>query len=165
MASRANGLPLRAALVPPCMRNVLTWQCVLCDRAVFDEVEKLVNDVASFATNLVNSLTEFIDSLPSPAKLMQMAGDFIKEKLLGDDGLCLAPSCGDTHINSGMEKDLVPNVKNLEILASQPTTHADRPHATRYNRVHAFDFVQMFLTHHCPHNPPLSRPLTSLDHS
>ena len=138
---------------------------MLRDRAVFDEVETLVNDVASFATNLANRLTEFIGSLPSAERLMEMAGGFIKEKLLNDDGLCLAPSCGGTHINSGEEKSLVPKGIGLEILASQPTTHADRPHATRYNRAHAFDFAQMFLTHHCPHKPPLSRPLTSLDHS
>eukprot|EP00964_Phaeocystis_antarctica_P018873 scaffold10401_cov65-Phaeocystis_antarctica.AAC.4 len=138
---------------------------MLRDRAVFDEVEELVNDVASFATNLANRLTEFIDRLPSPERLMQMAGDFIKEKLLSDDGLCLAPSCGGTHINSGEEKDLVPGSNDLEILASHPTTHTDRPHATRYNRAHAFDLAQMFLTHHCPHKPPLSRPLTSPDHS
>ena len=138
---------------------------MLRDRAVFEEVKDLVNDVASFATNLAKTLTDFIKSLPSPAKLMEMAGEFIKENLLKDDGLCLAPSCGGTHINSNEEKSLVPKGIGLEILASQPTTHADRPHATRYNRAHAFDFAQMFLTHHCPHKPPLSRPLTSLDHS
>ena len=103
---------------------------MLRDRAVFDEVETLVNDVASFATNLANSLTEFIDSLPSPERLMEMAGDFIKAKLLNDDGLCLAPSCGGTHINSGEEKNLVPTVNGLEILASHDTTHADLPSQT-----------------------------------
>ena len=103
---------------------------MLRDRAVFDEVETLVNDVASFATNLANSLTEFIDSLPSPERLMEMAGDFIKAKLLNDDGLCLAPSCGGTHINSNVEENLTPTVKGLEILASHHTTHADLPSQT-----------------------------------
>ena len=103
---------------------------MLRDRAVFDEVEELVNDVASFATNLANRLTEFIGSLPSAERLMEMAGGFIKEKLLNDDGLCLAPSCGGTHINSGVEENLTPTVKGLDILASHHTTHADLPSQT-----------------------------------
>ena len=129
---------------------------MLRDRAVFDEVEELVNDVASFATNLANRLTEFIDRLPSPAELMGLAGSFIKDKLLNDDGLCLASSCPGTHINSGVEEDLVPGSDDLEILASHPITHAYRP-PTRYNRAHACrpntSYARIL-----PHQPPLSCP-------
>ena len=103
---------------------------MLRDRNVFDKVKDLVNDVASFAKNLADSLIELIDRLPSPERLMQMASDFIKEKLLSDDGLCLAPSCGGTHINSGVEENLTPTVKGLQILASHHTTHADLPSQT-----------------------------------
>ena len=98
-----------------------------CDRAVFNEVEKLVRDVAEFATKLAATLADAIDSLPSPARLMEMVGDFIKEKLLNDGGLCFAPSCPGIHINTGVEEDLVPDMDDLEILASHHITHAYRP--------------------------------------
>ena len=100
---------------------------MLCDRAVVDEVEKLVGDVAEFAKTLNNALGDAIDNLPSPARLMEMVGDFIKEKLLNDGGLCFAPSCPGIHINTGVEEDLVPDLDNLEILASHHITHAYRP--------------------------------------
>ena len=98
-----------------------------CDRAVFNEVEKLVGDVAEFATKLAATLADAIDSLPSPARLMEMVGDFIKERLLNDGGLCFAPSCPGIHINTGVEEDLVPDMDDLEILASHHITHAYRP--------------------------------------
>ena len=116
-----------------------------CGRNVFDEVENMVEVSANFAIDFKKDLTEFIDSLPSPAQLMQLAGDFIKEKLLSDDGLCLSPSCPGIHINSGVEEDLVPDLDDLEILASHHITHAyctrnglnSRPHARRPNISHA----------------------------
>ena len=91
---------------------------MLRDRDVYDEVVKLVNKVADFATDFANDVIDFINSLPSPAKLMEMAGDFVQDKLSNNDGLCLAPKCPGTHINSGVEEDLVPGLDDLEILAS-----------------------------------------------
>ena len=94
----------------------------ICDSDIIKEVEGLVQDVAEFATNLAQDLADFIDSLPTPSKLIDMAVDFVKEKLLllSSDGLCVRPYCGG-HINSGTEQDLVPGIKDVEILASHHT--------------------------------------------
>ena len=78
-----------------------------CDSDIVKEVEGLVQDIAEFATNLAQDLADFIDSLPTPSKLIDMAVDFVKKKLLGSDGLCVRPYCGG-HINSGTEQNLVP---------------------------------------------------------
>ena len=84
----------------------------------------LARDVAAFAKNLENELTKFIDSLPTPAELMRLAINEIKQALISDDGLCLAPSCPGYHINSGKEQDIVPgNSDVLEILASHLIAH------------------------------------------
>ena len=110
----------------------------ICDSDIIKEVEGLVQDVAEFATNLAQDLADFIDSLPTPSKLIDMAVDFVKEKLLllSSDGLCVRPYCGG-HINSGTEQDLVPGIKDVEILASHhaaPTPRATiRPPPTRSN--------------------------------
>ena len=151
------------ALCYPCMRNVLTWHRVLCDRQVFDEVEKLVIDVASFATSLATDLAKFINNLPTPERLMQMAGDYVQGKLLDEDGLCLAPSCPGSHINSGKEKDLVPDLEGLEILASHTTspTHIAPTDALQSRpRMSPKYFPRIIY----PHQPPLSYP-HCLDHS
>ena len=79
----------------------------ICDSDIIKEVEGLVQDVAEFATNLAQDLADFIDSLPTPSKLMRMAVDFVKEKLLSGDGLCVRPNCGG-HVNSGTEQNLRP---------------------------------------------------------
>ena len=81
-------------------------------------MERLVLDVGAFAVELADDLVDFIGELPSPAGLMQLAIDGIREKLFKDNGLCLAPSCPGYHINSGVEEDLVPGLDDLEILAS-----------------------------------------------
>merc|ERR1719424_25461 len=77
-------------------------------QSVFGGVEQLVLDVGAFAVKLGDDLVDFIGELPSPAGLMQLAIDGIREKLFKDNGLCLAPSCPGYHINSGVEEDLVP---------------------------------------------------------
>ena len=92
------------------------WNPVPLDRSVLDGVEQLVLDVGAFAVKLGDDLVDFVGKLPSPAGLMQLAIDGIKEEL--EDGLCLAPSCPGYHINSGEEQDLVPGLVDLEILAS-----------------------------------------------
>ena len=109
----------------------------ICDSDIIKEVEGLVQDVAEFATNLAKDLADFIDSLPTPSKLMRMAVDFVKEKLLSGDGLCVRPNCGG-HVNSGREQNLVPaGIDDVEILASHhaaPTPRATiRPPPTRSN--------------------------------
>ena len=93
---------------------------------------KLGQDVAAFAKNLEDELTKFIDSLPTPAELMRLAINEIKEALISDDGLCLAPSCRGFHINSGEEQDIVPGDSDvLEILASHLIAHTHIAHAMR----------------------------------
>ena len=94
------------------------WNPVSLGRSVFDGVERLVLDVGAFAVELADDLVDVIGELPSPAGLMQLAIDGIREKLFKDNGLCLAPSCPGYHINSGVEEDLVPGLDDLEILAS-----------------------------------------------
>ena len=97
----------------------------------------MVQDIAKFATTLAKDLGDFIDSLPTPSKLLGMAVDFVKEKLLSSDGLCVRPNCRGGHINSGLEQDLVPRMKDAEILASHhaaPTPPATSlPPPTRSN--------------------------------
>ena len=93
---------------------------------------KLGRDVAAFAKNLEDELTKFIDSLPTPAELMRLAINEIKEALISDDGLCLAPSCGGFHINSGNEQDIVPGDSDvLEILVSHLIAHTHIAYAMR----------------------------------
>ena len=101
-------------------------------RDVVNEVTQLGLKVAAFATDLANELTTFINSLPTPAELMRLAVEGIKEALVTDNGLCLAPSCPGYHINSGKEEDIVPGKSEvLEILASHHIAHANciQPHA------------------------------------
>ena len=108
----------------------------ICDSDIIKEVEGLVQDVAEFATNLAQDLADFIYSLPTPSKLMRMAVDFVKDKLLSGDGLCVRPNCGG-HVNSGTEQNLVTGINNVEIKASHhaaPTPRATiRPPPTRSN--------------------------------
>ena len=87
---------------------------------IADEVYETSQDIAEFSTKLAKDMKDFIDSLPTPSKLMDMAVDFVKEKLLSSDGLCVRPNCGG-HINSGTELDLVPKVEDVEISASHHT--------------------------------------------
>ena len=87
---------------------------------IVDAVYETSQDIAEFSTKLANDLKDFIESLPTPSKLMNMAVDFVKEKLLSSDGLCVRPNCGG-HINSGTEQDLVPKMEDMEILASHHT--------------------------------------------
>lgn len=92
----------------------------ICDSKIFTDVENMYKEIEKFAQGLARELTDIIDKLPSPSRLMEMAGEWIKEQLLGDTdrrrldpsdpfhgGLCLAPSCRGSHVNSGKEEDLV----------------------------------------------------------
>jgi hypothetical protein len=139
MASRADGLSrARSGILAP---------RVLCDRGVFDKMEDLVKKVGDFAKDLADDITGFIDSLPSVGGLMEMAEDFVKDKILSKDGLCIAPYCPGIHINSGVEENLAEKSfkeEELEILAShhitpraycpRATSHSrGRPHACRAN--------------------------------
>ena len=120
------------------------------------KVKDVVQDIADFGKKLANDLTDFINSLPTPSQLMDMAVDFVKEKLLSGEGLCVRPYCRGGHINSGMEKNLVPQMKDVEILASHHTAPATpratiRPPPTRSNiSTHASP----------PHNYPYCTPST-----
>ena len=91
----------------------------------------MVLKVAAFATDLANDLTMFINSLPTPAELMQSAIDGIKEALIKYNGLCLAPSCSGYHINSGKEEDIVPGESDvLEILVTTSPTRISHTSTT-----------------------------------
>ena len=125
----------------------------ICDSDIVKEVEGLVQDVAEFATNLAQDLADFIDSLPTPSKLMGMAVDFVKEKLLSGDGLCVRPYCGG-HVNSGTEQELVTGIKDVEIKASHPAHCLGHSCATP--RVWSNVWHR-----HLPHCPFASRCLTS----
>ena len=72
--------------------------CLLCDRQVFDEVQKLVGNVASFATGLAGKLKDIIESLASPWEIVEWARQKAEDWL--NDILCLRPSIG-SGINSG----------------------------------------------------------------
>ena len=130
------------------------WNPVSLGRSVFDGVERLVLDVGAFAVELADDLVDFIGQLPSPAELMQLAITGIKDKLSKAGGLCLAPasSCPNGHhINSGKQEDLVPDLTNLEILAS----HRMIAHAYRIPPTQGENRPRIALSDH----PPLSRPL------
>ena len=132
------------------------WRRLQCDSNIGQKVQDVVRDIADFGKKLANDLTDFINSLPTPSQLMDMAVDFVKEKVLSGEGLCVRPYCRGGHINSGMEKDLVPQMKHVEILASHHTAPATpratiRPPPTRSNiSTHASP----------PHNHPYCTPST-----
>ena len=119
------------ALMASRARSGILAPRVLCDRGVFDKMEDLVKKVGDFAKDLADDITGFIDSLPSVGSLMEMAEDFVKDKILSEDGLCIAPYCPGIHINSGVEENLANKLfkeEELEILASHHITRAYRPH-------------------------------------
>ena len=71
------------------------------------------------ATNAIGAISDLA------VKVAQEIGNALK---LDDKGLCIAPSCPGAfgHINSGDEEDLVEELDDLEILASQLRAHAYR---------------------------------------
>ena len=150
---RVNGP--RTPPVPLCgilAQRADVWNPVSLGRSVFDGVERLVLDVGAFAVELADGLVDFIGQLPSPAELMQLAITGIKDKLSKAGGLCLAPasSCPNGHhINSGKQEDLVPDLDNLEILAS----HRMIAHAYRIPPTQGENRPRIALSDH----PPLSR--------
>ena len=104
------------------------WNPVPLGRSVFDGVEELVRDIGAFATKLLDTMldvaTNAIGAISDLAvKVAQEIGNALK---LDDKGLCIAPSCPGAfgHINSGDEEDLVEELDDLEILASQLRAHA-----------------------------------------
>ena len=118
----------RAALIS--LRNVPTWNPVPLSRSVFEGVEELVRNIGAFATKLLDTMldvaTNAIGAISDLAvKVAQEIGNALQ---LDDKGLCIAPSCPGAfgHINSGDEEDLVEELDDLEILASQLRAHAYR---------------------------------------
>eukprot|EP00964_Phaeocystis_antarctica_P052594 scaffold30802_cov61-Phaeocystis_antarctica.AAC.2 len=71
------------------------------------------------ATNAIGAISDLA------VKVAQEIGNALQ---LDDKGLCIAPSCPGAfgHINSGDEEDLVEELDDLEILASQLRAHAYR---------------------------------------
>ena len=133
------------------------WNPVSLGRSVFDGVERLVLDVGAFAVELADDLVDVIGELPSPAGLMQLAIDGIKDKLSKAGGLCLAPasSCPNGHhINSGKQEDLVPDLDNLEILAS----HRMIAHAYRIPPTQGENRPRIALSDHPAIVTPIARP-------
>ena len=137
--------PLRGILA----QRADVWNPVALGRSVFDGVEQLVLDVGAFAVKLGNDLVDFVNKLPSPKELMQLAIDGIKKKLFKENGLCLAPSCPGYHINSGVEQDLVPGLDDLEILARSPTHIISRPRNALESTTHLAD-AYIALSDHKP---------------
>ena len=101
--------------------NVLkchTPPATMCDRDAFNEAAALVTKVAQFSQNLKKDLEAIIEDFPGPAKLLQLVVNLIKNAVISGDGLCFAPKCGDSHVNSGRELDIAQRIPDLEILAS-----------------------------------------------
>ena len=122
-----------ASMAPHASRAALWYPCATCrrvdpvplGRSVFDGVEELVRDMRAFATKLSDAMlvvaTNAIGAISDLAvKVAQEIGNAL------DKGLCIAPSCPGAfgHINSGDEEDLVEELDDLEILASQLRAHA-----------------------------------------
>ena len=141
------------------------WNPVPLGRSVFDGVEELVRDIGAFATKLLDTMldvaTNAIGAISDLAvKVAQEIGNALK---LDDKGLCIAPSCPGAfgHINSGDEEDLVEELDDLEILASQLRAHAYRiPLTQRTLELPAHAFAHASSTHR-PHRVPLLCPLAS----
>ena len=104
----------------------------------------MYDDIEDFADNLATELTNFINSLPSPSRLVEMAEEFIKEQLLGatdrrrldpsdpfQNGLCLSPSCKGWHVNSGKEENIVPTRRE----GGGPVTRGDKLNELRDNEL------------------------------
>ena len=111
--------------------------CLLCDRQVFDEVQKLVGNVASFATGLAGKLKDIIESLASPWEIVEWARQKAEDWL--NDILCLRPSIG-SGINSGNQMVVIgPANKNPALGRSNTlfvgasrlhySSYLDRPYA------------------------------------
>ena len=90
----------------------------MCDRDAFNEAAALVAKVAKFSQNLKEDLEATIEDFPGPAKLLQLVVNLIKNAVISGDGLCFAPKCGDSHVNSGRELDIAQRIPDVEILAS-----------------------------------------------
>eukprot|EP00964_Phaeocystis_antarctica_P006332 scaffold3441_cov64-Phaeocystis_antarctica.AAC.1 len=112
------------------------WNPVPLGRSVCDGVQELALDILTFSTKLFDTMLDVANNAIGAisdlaVKVAQEIGNALQ---LVDKGLCIAPSCRGPgalgrvpgHINSGDEEDLVEELDDLEILASQLRAHAYR---------------------------------------
>ena len=105
------------------------WNPVPLGRSVCDGVQELALDILAFSTKLFDTMLDVANNAIGAisdlaVKVAQEIGNALQ---LVDKGLCIAPSCRGPgalgrvpgHINSGDEEDLVEELDDLEILASQ----------------------------------------------
>ena len=148
----------RAPLCGILAQRADVWNPVPLGRELFKGVKKLVLDISDFATNLLDTMLDVandaVGAMPNlAARMAKEIGNALK---LDDKGLCIAPSCPGAfgHINSGDEEDLVEELDDLEILASQLRAHAYRiPLTQRTLELPAHAFAHASSTHR-PHPVP-----------
>lgn len=96
------------------------WNLVPFGRSIFDAVKQLELDVSNFANKMADELAESVSRIGRDVEELINRNNFSLT-------LCLQPSCAGYHINNGMEQDLLPDLEDIEILAS----HCMIAHATR----------------------------------